>query len=113
PSGHLLPASGAKDLAQESLSREGCAIIDEGHRRAMNLSLEMPRSPLETVMSHEVWEEYYDRLTHLITEHRTTLVFVNTPRIAASHCNFSTAGRAIGSHRLRNAERTDLPPLAR
>src|SRR5947209_13145889 len=29
PSGHLLPASGAKDLAQESLSREGCAIIDE------------------------------------------------------------------------------------
>src|SRR5438552_11049550 len=57
-------------------------IIDEGHRRAMDLSLEMPRSPLETVMSHEVWEEYYDRLTQLITEHRTTLVFVNTRRMA-------------------------------
>src|SRR5437868_6683318 len=57
-------------------------IIDEGHRRAMDLNLEMPRSPLETVMSHEVWEEYYDRLTQLITEHRTTLVFVNTRRMA-------------------------------
>src|SRR5438105_9263304 len=57
-------------------------IIDEGHRRAMDLNLEMPRSPLETVMSHEVWQEYYDRLTKLITEHRTTLVFVNTRRMA-------------------------------
>src|SRR5438128_3502793 len=91
--GHLLPASGAKDLDRQSLScgsgrgwreapGEGCTIIDEGHRRAMDLSLEMPRSPLETVMSHEVWEEYYDRLTQLIAEHRTTLVFVNTRRMA-------------------------------
>src|SRR5712664_565477 len=39
------------------------SIIDEGHRRAMDLTLEIPRSSLETVMSHEVWEEYYDRLT--------------------------------------------------
>src|SRR5205807_3485003 len=42
----------------------------------------MPRSPLDAVMSNEVWEEYYDRLTKLITEHRTTLVFVNTRRMA-------------------------------
>src|SRR5262249_15316492 len=38
-----------------------CAIVDEGHRRAMDLALEVPRSPLDAVMSHEVWEEYYDR----------------------------------------------------
>ena len=57
-------------------------IIDSGHRRAMDLGIEMPRSPLETVMSHEVWQEYYNRLTQLITEHRTTLVFVNTRRMA-------------------------------
>src|SRR5438045_3210967 len=38
-----------------------CTIIDEGHRRAMDLDIEMPRSPLETVMAHEVWEEYYER----------------------------------------------------
>src|SRR5437870_5752673 len=39
-----------------------CAIVDEGHRRAMDLSLELPESALEAVMSHEVWEEYYARL---------------------------------------------------
>src|SRR5438105_5347265 len=48
----------------------------------MDLTLEMPRSPLDAVMSHEVWEEYYDRLMRLIAEHRTTLVFVNTRRMA-------------------------------
>src|SRR2546430_7257684 len=42
---------------------EGVTIIDEGHKRAMDLALEMPRSPVETVVSHEVWTEYYDRLT--------------------------------------------------
>ena len=44
--------------------------------------LELPQSPLEAVMSHEVWEEYYERLTELIGAHRTTLVFVNTRRMA-------------------------------
>jgi ATP-dependent Lhr-like helicase len=58
------------------------SIVDEGHRRTMELGLEIPRSPLEAVMSHEVWEEYFDRLTALIGEHRTTLVFVNTRRMA-------------------------------
>jgi len=58
------------------------SIVDEGHRRTMELGLEIPRSPLEAVMSHEVWEEYFDRLTALIGEHRTTLIFVNTRRMA-------------------------------
>ena len=62
--------------------RADCAIVDEGHRRAMDLGIEMPRSPLDAVMSHEVWEEYYDRLAALIAAHRTTLVFVNTRRMA-------------------------------
>ena len=44
--------------------------------------IEIPRSPLEAVMAHEVWEEYYDRLAALIQAHRTTLVFVNTRRMA-------------------------------
>ena len=59
-----------------------CAIVDEGHRRQMDLSLEVPRSPLEAVMSTEVWFEYYDRLRALIEAHKTTLVFVNTRRMA-------------------------------
>ena len=62
--------------------RADCVIVDEGHRRAMDLDLELPRSPLEAVMSHEVWAEYYDRLATLVLAHRTTLVFVNTRRMA-------------------------------
>ena len=56
--------------------RSNCAVIDEGHRRDLDLAIEMPGSPLEAVMSHEVWEEHYDRLARAIGEHRTTLVFV-------------------------------------
>src|SRR5688572_9661336 len=59
-----------------------CAIIDTGHRRQMDLAVEIPKSPLEAVMSNEVWEEVYHRLAELIQEHRTTLVFVNTRRLA-------------------------------
>ncbi|MGC2786956.1 MAG: DEAD/DEAH box helicase, partial [Roseiarcus sp.] len=58
------------------------AIIDAGHQRQRDLSLEVPGSPLEAVMSNEVWTEAYARLTELIEEHRTTLVFVNTRRMA-------------------------------
>src|SRR5262249_7565840 len=57
-----------------------CAIVDEGHRRTTDLGLEIPRSPLEAVMSHEGWEEYFERLTELVAEHRTTPLFVNTRR---------------------------------
>jgi ATP-dependent Lhr-like helicase len=59
-----------------------CTIIDTGHRRARDLALEMPPSPLEAVMSHEVWAQVYDRLAELIEAHRTTLIFVNTRRLA-------------------------------
>jgi ATP-dependent Lhr-like helicase len=71
-----------EEVARYLVSGDECTIVDEGHRRAMDLSLDIPRSPLEAVMSHEVWEEYYDRLTELINAHRTTLVFVNTRRLA-------------------------------
>ena len=58
-----------------------CTIIDTGHVRSRDLAIEVPGSPLETVMSGEVWEEVYDRITTLVREHRTTLVFVNTRRL--------------------------------
>jgi ATP-dependent helicase Lhr and Lhr-like helicase len=57
-------------------------IIDTGHQRSRELSIEVPDSPLEAVMSGEVWQQVYDRLVHLIKAHRTTLVFVNTRRMA-------------------------------
>src|SRR5207247_3074581 len=59
-----------------------CAIIDSGHARTLDLAIEIPSSPLEAVMAAEVWEEIYERLVQLILEHRTTLVFVNTRRLA-------------------------------
>jgi Lhr-like helicase len=42
----------------------------------------LPPSPLAAVMSNEVWGEVYDRLADLIGRHRTTIVFVNTRRVA-------------------------------
>ena len=59
-----------------------CSIINVGQRRELDLALELPGSPLEAVMSNEIWEEVYRRLTELIEAHRTTLVFVNTRRLA-------------------------------
>ena len=59
-----------------------CAIIDEGFHRRRDLALELPSSPLEPVMPTEVWDEVYDRIAALAREHRTTLVFANTRRLA-------------------------------
>src|SRR5256714_13595333 len=39
-----------------------CAIVDRGHKRKIDLAIEVPGSPLEAVMSHEVWQEIYQKL---------------------------------------------------
>jgi ATP-dependent Lhr-like helicase len=59
-----------------------CAIVDIGYAKQRDLALELPGSPLSAVMSHEQWDEVYERLAGLVGEHRTTLVFVNTRRMA-------------------------------
>src|SRR5262245_7497776 len=66
------------------LAGEGrdCAIVDEGHARRLDLGVEIPRSPLAAVCSHEVWGEIYGRIADLLREHRTTLVFVGTRKMA-------------------------------
>lgn len=71
---------GTANLAADSTPR--CTIIDTGHSRKLDLAIEIPSSPLEAVMSNEVWEEIYNRVAALIREHKTTLVFVNTRRMA-------------------------------
>ncbi len=78
-----------------------CTIVDEGHRRELDLALEILDSPLEAVMSGEGWEEVYDRLASLIREHRTTLVFVNTRRLAervARHLSERLGADAVTAH---------------
>ncbi|MGA9547515.1 MAG: DEAD/DEAH box helicase, partial [Rhodomicrobium sp.] len=73
---HFLAGTGGK------APLPSCTIINTGHRRARDLALEVPSSPLEAIMSAEVWEQVYDRLAELIDAHRTTLIFVNTRRLA-------------------------------
>src|SRR5947207_6774302 len=78
-----------------------CAIVDSGHVRKMNLAIELPGSPLEAVMSNEVWAEVYHRLADLIEQHRTTLVFVNTRRLAervTQHLTERIGGNSVTSH---------------
>jgi len=59
-----------------------CRLLDMGHARALDVAIELPASPLETVCSHEIWGEIHARIAELIRAHRTTLVFVNTRRLA-------------------------------
>jgi ATP-dependent Lhr-like helicase len=59
-----------------------CALVDSGTFRELDLAVEVPPSALETVCSHEQWEEIYARVAELVHEHRTTLVFVNTRKMA-------------------------------
>ncbi|MEP6994788.1 MAG: DEAD/DEAH box helicase, partial [Acidobacteriota bacterium] len=59
-----------------------CALVDAGTFRDLDLLVEIPPSPLSAVCSHEQWEEIYARIAELVREHRTTLVFVNTRKMA-------------------------------
>ncbi|MEO8669686.1 MAG: DEAD/DEAH box helicase [Tahibacter sp.] len=59
-----------------------CAIVDSGHTRPRDLAIEVPDAPLQGVMSTEVWQQVYERIANLAREHKTTLVFVNTRRMA-------------------------------
>ncbi len=59
-----------------------CELVDVGHRRPMDIAVETPPSPLSTVCSHEQWDEIYGQIAGLIDAHRTTLIFVNTRKMA-------------------------------
>jgi ATP-dependent Lhr-like helicase len=65
-----------------------CSVVDTGHVRERDLGIELPPAPLEAVMSGEVWQLVYDRLAALVNEHRTTLIFVNTRRMAERAARF-------------------------
>ena len=57
-------------------------IVNAGHRRALDLAVEVPGEELGVVATNEMWGEIHDRIARLASEHRTTLVFVNTRRMA-------------------------------
>ncbi|HKN83828.1 MAG TPA: DEAD/DEAH box helicase, partial [Pyrinomonadaceae bacterium] len=106
-----------------------CTIIDTGHARKLDLAIELPESPLSAVMSGEVWDEVYDRLAQLIRQHKTTLVFVNTRRlaervarhlgerigdenIAAHHGSLAREQRLMAEQRLKSGELSALVATA-
>jgi ATP-dependent helicase Lhr and Lhr-like helicase len=60
----------------------GASIVDVGHRREMELAIEVPNDELGAVATSEMWAEIYDRIARHIANHRTTLVFVNTRRLS-------------------------------
>ena len=57
-------------------------IVNIGHKRTLDLGVEVPSSELGPVASNEMWDEIYDRIVQLVNSHRSTLVFVNTRRLA-------------------------------
>ena len=65
-----------------------CTIVDAGHARDRDLAIELPQSPLSAVMSNDIWQEVYGRLSELILLHKTTLIFVNTRRMAERVARF-------------------------
>ena len=73
----LLVGTGRQDDAGDP----GCKIVDIGHRRAWELTIEVPEEPLGPIATHEQWGEVYERIAELTRTHRTTLVFVNTRRL--------------------------------
>ena len=77
------------------------AIVNIGHQRQMDLAIEVPASELGAVASNEMWDEIYARISELVQQHRSTLVFVNTRRMAervAHHLGEILGEDAVAAH---------------
>ena len=76
-------------------------IVNAGHRRELDLAVEVPEEELGMVATNEMWGQIYDRIAQLVSEHRTTLVFVNTRRLAervAHHLAERAGKEAVLAH---------------
>lgn len=88
-------------IGENAAAPPACAIVDAGHVRARDLALEVPPVPLEAIMANDVWERVYDRMAELVAQHRTTLVFVNTRRMAervARHLTDRLGAEVVAAH---------------
>jgi ATP-dependent Lhr-like helicase len=68
-------------------ARPDPVIVNIGHKRTLDLAVEVPPMPLGPIASNEMWDAIYDRLVALVEQHRSTLVFVNTRRMAERLCH--------------------------
>lgn len=76
-------------------------IVQIGHQRQVDIGVEVPGSELGPVATHEMWDEIYDRIAELVRQHRSTLVFVNTRRLAervAHHLAERLGDQAVATH---------------
>jgi len=83
------------------MDRPNPTIVEIGHRRELDLAVEVPGSELGPVASNEMWGEIYDRIAELARQHRSTLVFVNTRRLAerlAHHLGERLGHEAVTAH---------------
>src|SRR5438094_15363 len=93
-----------------------CAIVDVGHRRALDLALEVPDHELGPIATHELWAAIYDRIAAQVRAHRTTIVFVNTRRLVerVAHQLEERLGEGrVAAHHGSMARRTRLEAEAR
>ncbi len=110
-------------------ARPDPVLVNIGHKRQMDIAVEVPRSELGPVASNEMWDEIYDRIAELVRQHRSTLVFVNTRRlaerlamhlgerlgeqsVAAHHGSLSRKLRLEAEHKLKNGELSVLVATA-
>jgi ATP-dependent helicase Lhr and Lhr-like helicase len=75
-------SSSAARLEAAPFQSSEAVIVNIGHKRTLDLAVEVPPMPLGPVASNEMWDEVYNRLVALVGQHRSTLVFVNTRRMA-------------------------------
>lgn len=76
-------------------------IVQIGHQRQIDIAVEVPASELGPIASHEMWDEIYERVAQLVRQHRSTLVFVNTRRLAervAHHLAERLGNDAVATH---------------
>ncbi|MEP6505780.1 MAG: DEAD/DEAH box helicase, partial [Betaproteobacteria bacterium] len=101
----LVGTTGLKDGVAD------CAIVDIGYAKQRDLALEVPPTPLAAVMSNDQWEQVYERIVALVATHTTTLVFVNTRRMAeraARHLGDLLGKEAVAAHHGSLARETRL-----
>ncbi|MHB8219393.1 MAG: DEAD/DEAH box helicase [Acidimicrobiales bacterium] len=76
------PLSVMADLLSGAGGRPRPAVVDCGHMRDVDVAIELPSTDLEAVTSHRQFGEVLDGIADHIRGHRTTLVFVNTRKLA-------------------------------